>query len=402
LPLLIQGNVSKTSVDNVVAVLENSNRICQINLTCYTTSQIENVSAAMQEPFPELTALYLSFAIYSYINMVPVIPDTFLGGSAPRLQLLWLFGVPFPGLPKLLLSATNLAFLSLSDIPHSGYFSPEAMVTCLSMLTGLETLRFEFQSPQSCPDQESRRPPPPTRSVLPALTNFLFKGVNEYLEELVARINAPRCFVLSTTFFNDIDFYTPELIQFISRTLTFEAYDEAHLVFYRREALVRLQSQPGSSTSHRKVVEVKILCQAPDWQLSSLAQICTISLGLLSTMENLYVYEDHLAQLGWSDNIENAEWLELLLPFTAVKNLYLSKEFTPRLAPALQELTGGRTTEVLPTLENVFLEGFLPSEPAQEGIRQLVSARHLINRPVAISVWERLVRDRPSAQEVDN
>ncbi len=267
---------------------------------------------------------------------------------------------------------------------------------------GLETLRFEFQSPQSCPDQESRRPPPPTRSVLPALTNFLFKGVNEYLEELVARINAPRCFVLSTTFFNDIDFYTPELIQFISRTLTFEAYDEAHLVFYRREALVRLQSQPGSSTSHRKVVEVKILCQAPDWQLSSLAQICTISLGLLSTMENLYVYEDHLAQLGWSDNIENAEWLELLLPFTAVKNLYLSKEFTPRLAPALQELTGGRTTEVLPTLENVFLEGFLPSEPAQEGIRQLVSARHLINRPVAISVWERLVRDRPSAQEVDN
>jgi len=81
--------------------------------------------------------------------------------------------------------------------------------------------------------------------------------------------------------------------------------------------------------------------------------------------------------------------LELLVPFTAVKNLYLSKQFAPRIAPALQELTGDRTTEVLPSLENVFLEGFLPSEPVEEGIRQFISARQLANRPVAISVWER-------------
>lgn len=30
----------------------------------------------------------------------------------------------------------------------------------------------------------------------------------------------------------------------------------------------------------------------------------------------------------------------------------------PRIAHALQELVGGITTEVLPTLENIFLEGF--------------------------------------------
>jgi hypothetical protein len=105
------------------------------------------------------------------------------------------------------------------------------MATCLSMLTSLEELQLEFESPQSCPDQESRRPPPPTRSVLPALTNFWFKGVNEYLEDLVARIDAPRLYRLSTTFFNDIDFDTPELNQFISRTPTLGAYDEARLIF---------------------------------------------------------------------------------------------------------------------------------------------------------------------------
>jgi hypothetical protein len=89
------------------------------------------------------------------------------------------------------------------------------------------------------------------------------------------------------------------------------------------------------------------------------------------------------------DDIENTEWLELLLPFTAVKNLYLSKQFSPRIAPALQELTGGRTTEVLPALQNVLLEGFQPSEPVQEGIAQFISARQLTNHPVAISVWDR-------------
>jgi hypothetical protein len=116
-----------------------------------------------------------------------------------------------------------------------------------------------------------------------------------------------------------------------------------------------------------------------------------LSLRLLLTTESLYIYEDRFSSPDWKDDIENTEWLDLLLPFTAVKNLYLSERFLPRIAPALQELTGGRTTEVLPALQNVLLEGLQPSEPhsVQEGIAQFISARQLTNRPVAISVWER-------------
>ena len=106
-------------------------------------------------------------------------------------------------------------------------------------------------------------------------------------------------------------------------------------------------------------------------------------------MENLYIYEDPNSPPDWKDDIEKVEWLDLLLAFTAVKNLYLSKQFAPRIAPALQELTEGRITEVLPTLRNLFLDGFQLSVPVHEGIRQFVSARQLIKRPVAISVWER-------------
>src|SRR6266478_5779154 len=59
LPLLLNSNISAASVDNVIAVLENSSRIRQFNLTCLPMSQIENEKdwAAMQVPFPELTVL---------------------------------------------------------------------------------------------------------------------------------------------------------------------------------------------------------------------------------------------------------------------------------------------------------------------------------------------------------
>src|SRR6266478_8692931 len=262
------------------------------------------------------------------------------------------------------------------------------MVTCLSVLTSLERLTLEFESPQSCPDQETRPRPPPTRSILPTLRSFWFKGPYEYLEDLVAGIDAPRCLWFSTSFFNDIDFDTPQLMQFISRTQTFKALNIIHVIFHDDAACVKLQSQTYNFDYEE--VKVEVSCRVPDGQLSFLAQICT-SLSLSSTTENLYVHEPgHLISL--LDYIVNAEWLELLRPFTAVKDLYLDKKFAPYIARALQELTGGRTTDVLPSVKNIFLEGFQPSGSDQEveGIGQFISARQLTNRPVAISVWERL------------
>src|SRR6266699_1330344 len=108
--------------------------------------------------------------------------------------------------------------LDILEIPHSGYFSPEAMVRCLSTLTRLETLSLEFKSPLSRPVRESRRPHPPTRSALPALTYFQFEGVSEYLEDLVARIDAPLLDSLRIEFFHQLIFDTLQLTQFVART----------------------------------------------------------------------------------------------------------------------------------------------------------------------------------------
>jgi hypothetical protein len=106
-------------------------------------------------------------------------------------------------------------------------------------------------------------------------------------------------------------------------------------------------------------------------------------------LEDLYNYDDELPPPDWKDdNIENRLWLDLLQPFTALKNLYLSEDFASRIGPALQELVEGRATGVLPTLQSIFLERFEPSGPVQEGIQQFFAARQIDSRPIAVSRWD--------------
>jgi hypothetical protein len=215
LPLVIGGSMASSSgTDNVIAALGQINRVCYVSLWDLAGWQIEQVLAAMQVPFPKLTYLKLM----SNDETPRLIPDSFLDGSAPRLQYFCLSGIPFPGLPRLHLSATHLVVLDLFDIPHSGYISPEAIVALLSVLPSLDVLILKFRSPQSLPDRESRLLPPPKRSVIPALLFLVFKGVTEYFEDLVTFIDTPQLGTMNITFFNQIDFDTPRLAQFINRT----------------------------------------------------------------------------------------------------------------------------------------------------------------------------------------
>ena len=378
LPLFIHGAMTSTQhLDNIIVALEQSNRVCQVDLFL-TAWRLEKVLATMQVPFPELTDLRL----FSDGETVPVIPDSFLGGFAQRLRFFTLDGIPFPGLPKLLLSATNLVQLWLNNIPHSGYISPEAMVALISALSSLETLSLGFRSPQSRPDWESRPWPPSKRSVIPALHNFRFKGVIEYIEDLVTFIDAPQLNDLEITFFNQIDFDFPQLAQFINRTPTIRALDEAHVQF--NDSLACVGHRYGIGTPL-----IAISCREPDWQLSSIEQVCNSSLHPISTADVLYI-EHRYSQLVWkNDAIENTLWLQLLLPFTAVKDLYVFKEFGPGIAAALQGLVGARITEVLPSLQNIFMEGLKPSGPLQENLGRFVAARLLSDHPIAISVWDK-------------
>ena len=382
IPLLIQGSICHTEdVDNIIAALECSNRVAKIKLftNCVDSSPLEKVFAAMQVPFPELANLDL----WLYSDTVPIVPDSFLGGSTPNLRTLSLNRIPFPGLPKLLLSATRLVTLHLREIPQSGFFSPDALST-MSTLTSLESLVLEFESPRSPPHRGTRRPPPPKRSVLPALIHFEFKGISKYLDDLVARIDAPQLNSFRITFFNQLVFDTPQLIQFIDRTPSFQALEEARVYVNHRAAIVYL----ASHISGFEPLRFEILCYAFDWQVSAVEQVFSSCLPPLPTLKDLIFKQYRRAHE--QDNIENVLWLELLHRFPALENPFLCEELGRHTASTLQEVVaGGRSAEVLPTLRNIFLKGYRSSRLVPEGIQQLVVARQLTSHPVAVSRWDK-------------
>ena len=396
LPLVIENFDCQTEdVDNIIALLEHRELVRRISHIELWEIRLEDISKAMEVPFPELIDLALH---HDYETEPAILSDAFLGGSAPRLQLLILDNIPFPGLPKLLSSAIVLTDLYLENIPHSGYISPEAMVACLSLLTNLDGLSLQFQSPQSHPDRESRRPPPPKRTVLPALTRFWFSGVSEYIEDLVVRVDAPRLNSLRITFFNDIAFDTPQFSQFIGRIPTFKAFDKASVDLGDAIAGIKLSSKSKTSRREPLNLNVRISCRELDWQVPSLEQICTSSLPSLSTLEDLYIYENAYPEKPvWENNIDSTLWLGLLSHFTTVKNLYLSEEIASHIATALEELVGERKTEVLPSLQNIYLEDseLQPSGLVQpeESVRKFVAARQVTNHPIVVS---RCSRDRLS------
>jgi hypothetical protein len=348
LPLIVDGAISSTSVDNIVDALEHNDRVCEIHLRITGRLQWDKVLAAMQVSFPALTRLLL----LCDEGETPVIPDTFLGGSAPRLRYFTLVEIPFPGIPYLLLSATHLVDLYLQHIPHSGYVSPEVMAACLSMLTSLDNLSLCLEFSYS---RLRRRPPPMTRSILPDLTWFRFKGVSEYMDDLVAWIDAPQLGRLSITFLDQMIFDTRHLVQFISRIPRFEEPNEAHVTL-GRNAEIRLL---WASDDYYARLDLEILYEdsEADPQPSFIAQVCATCLPPLPTVEKLLfgVYTENLSS-DWKVDVESDQWLELLRPFTAVKSLHLSRESALVIAAALQEPIGSRITELLPSLRSIFVE----------------------------------------------
>ena len=378
----IPENEGDDGLDNIIAALEHHDRVCESTLWRISNLQFEKVLAAMQRPFPALRDLQLGFED-EIDETAPVVPDLFLGGCASSLQTLYLQCIPFPGLPKLLLSATGLVELELTRIPYSGYIPPDAMATCLSALIRLESFKIGFKSPRSRPDWRKRRPPPRTRTLLPILTHLWFKGVSDYLDDFLAQIDAPLLDELCIKFFHQLVFDTPQFTQFIYRTPKFMAHELQARVNFSDSFVVITTQTFGVK------LDLEISCSQTDWQLSSLAQVCSNSLwALIHAVEYLY-FEDVYLLRQWQDDIESREWVELLRPFITVKDLCISEEFVPRIVPALRELTRERVTEVLPTLQTLFLDEPPPSGPVQEAIGHFVVARQLAGNPVAVSHWER-------------
>jgi hypothetical protein len=374
LPIVIGGSrgmSERQDTNNIIAALTQHDRVAKIDMVEIPNSFLTRMRAMeMRGPFSALKSLRL---ISTRID-APALPDSFLGGSAPRLLTLSLRRVPFPALPNLLLSTHDLVELRLWDIPLSGYISSESMVSGLAVLARLKNLRLGFRSPRSRADRENRVIPRPTRVVLPALISLSFKGDSEYLEDIVGQIDTPLLTRFNITFFNQLIFDTPSLREFIRRTETFKAPYQARVAFRQYEVNVGLYLRIGNSLHER--LSLAISCRPSDWQLSSLAQVCDSALSPLLTLESLKIYNIQ----RWEDDVEDAQWLEFLHPFNSIKDLLIEEmSFSHGVLKQL-----AREIEAFSALQNLYLEGPQPPEPAMKMIGKFVAARQLSGRPVAV------------------
>ena len=380
-PVIVYCDDLKSAVDekglsNLIAALEHRDRISEVYIRNTNGPAFEKVFAVMEKPFPTLT----DFQLGSFGESVPVFPETFSGGSAPRLTSLYLSGIPFSTSHKFILSITQVEYLYLLNIPNSGYITPEAMVTFLAALPNLKHLFIGFRSPPPRPIQTNW--PPPPRVIHPALTVLYFSGVSEYFEGIVAGMDAPLLDRLYVAFFMDLIFHIPRLHDFIGRTKSLGSPNQAFMEFSSMEIKIMF----GSS------IHLEVKCKRLDWQLSSISQIFSEQLPLLSHVERLEFCENPaLARTTWNTDpdMDSLLWLDLFRLFTSVQSLYLSETLVPPVAVALQELSEDGTIELLPALQSIFLERLQLTGPEQKAIQSFVDSQRLSGHPVNIQNWER-------------
>jgi hypothetical protein len=174
-------------------------------------------------------------------------------------------------------------------------------------------------------------------------------------------------------------------LRLVRHTEKLKAFTEADILFHGDHVKVKISSPGGMvDCEPRESLVLEIKCRDSVWQLSALVQILSPILPLLPTLERLDIFEGHHPRPHWQHDMERYQWLEVLQPFNAVKNVYLSEELALHVVPALEELVGDGTTDVLPALRNLFLEGHQLPGPIRKALEKFVTERQLSGYPVVI------------------
>ena len=396
----LYGDITPNDVDNILAALERHDRVRHINHSV-SSSLMADLFAVMEEPFPALTHLLLSCTDPDKVQVLEdedededgdgdglVIPSNFLGGSGSRLHEISFFNIPFPTIPAILSSASDLVKLQLENVPRTPFPSPEAMVHCVAVLTRLEDISIEFQSALSTRHRKHLRPSPETWVVLPALASILYKGDNAYLEEFVARINTSLLNSIDITYSDeDFNYRVTELIKLIERSnLQLSRFRFVEIFFEPRKTTFFLRPQ---TNPNERVIAIQI----SSWggvrsQVADMTEMLS-QVSQVSSMISDVVRLDIEASSPWEmdedfmdreimESMDGAGvgWLELFHPFIAIKTLLISSQFTENVARAFEELTAETITQVLPTLELLRLEGnmFMPVKEIVEGLHNTFQA----------------------------
>ena len=359
---------------NVLAALRYPDRICEIDLTV-TRSLVARSYASLRAPFPALERLRLRSQ--DYMGSL-ILPTAFLGGAATRLRDIHLESTVCPMLPRVLSFAHELVSLRLDNIPISGYISPDFLATGLAATTRLKHLVILFLPPM-LKNMRITASSPQNRAVLPALTDFQFRGDVDYLENLVTRIDAPSLEKFTATLFEQSSFDIPHLSRFISRAKAFRSPHHTSIELSDAEITFThdFHLSPASRSSGN--FKLHVSCDELDLQMPTLVHISRQLTALFASPEQLDVAAD---LYPWRDpsQADSTQWLEVFHLFPDVKRLRVSSSLVFIIASTLEQATG--TSDVLPSLLELHLGGSRDS--MLSSVERFVTERESSGYPVSV------------------
>ncbi|KAH9046560.1 hypothetical protein EDB84DRAFT_657659 [Lactarius hengduanensis] len=339
--------------DNIMVALKQSARVSSIHLA--VTRSLREAFNAIEAPFSELEDLVL----LSQDGGRLALPNTFRWGR--HLHSLHLTRITFPALPQLLCSSRNLVDLQLHGVFKALRLSPGALGDALSGMTQLRALSLHFLPIANFVGATS---PSRGRVVLPAITRLDFRGMSEYLEDLVVRMYAPR---LGDTFFDELIFDVPNLRKFINRIKMQKSHSRAEVLFSGHTISISF-TQPGAPTRS----ELRISHEPLNRKLPSMTEICNRLATFLSGVEDLRV---HALTTG-QDNMDSEKWAKLIHPFRGTKWFHIAGD----LSVLSLELSGKRRRPLLPALHKLYIHEPGPRyAPLREAAVSLMSDDVLLN-----------------------
>ena len=303
---------------NIKTALKQSGRVSSINLTV-TRSHLANF--ANEKPFSELEELVL----LSRDNTQLTLPSAFRWG--PRLRRLHSTGIAFPALLRRLSSSRDLVDIQLHDVSYHRNLSPKALANALSGMAQLQSLSLHFLSTTNRITMSSHSG---NRVILPAITRFSFRGITKYLEDLLARIDAPRLGDIEITLLDEPTSDVSSLLKFIGRVEIQESYRRADILFTEHSVSITL-TQPAPTC-----LKLQVPCEAVSRQLFHIARICNLFSAFLIYVDDLRIKATRLSRM--QDG--TGPWTELIGLFGGTKWFYVTGGFSTEIVLALQHTDG--------------------------------------------------------------
>ena len=356
--------------DNIMAALEQSDRVRSINLT--VSGSLLRKLSTISKPLSELEDVVL----LSQDSVQLILPSAFWWGH--RLRTLHSTKVAFPSLPQLLFPSQDLVDLQLNEIPGVGYFPPESFANALCGMTRLQTLSLHFLSFPPRRNYLSLPPLPGDRVVLPSLNRFKYRGISKYLDTLVARIDAPRLRDIDVRFFGQPFLDTSQLGLFINRIEILRSPLQAEILSFGGAISITF-THPKA----RIRLGLRISCEPLDWQLSSISQICDYFSCFLTCVTDLGITT--IGPSNVPDDMDEKLWLRLISAFGGAIDFRVASELATDILRALRPADEEHKT-VLPALRILHVQVPMSMHgPLWDSVESFVTQRQLSGHPVHLS-----------------